>query len=83
LLQNYPNPFNANTVIPFEMAATCMVKISIYNVLGQEVAMVTDRVMSQGFHRVSWDAEDYPSGIYFCRLSAGGDTQFRKMVLLK
>lgn len=73
LYQNYPNPFNPTTVIPFELLQTSLVTITIYNVLGQEIARLLNReVMDEGAQEAEFDAARLPSGVYFYRLAAEG-----------
>jgi len=84
---NYPNPFNASTEIRFSLPETGRVTLSVFNLLGQEVARLADRRMNAGGHRIAWTAGDLPSGMYFCRLQAQGAAQSysstRKMMLVK
>ena len=85
----YPNPFNPETVIPFTLPPAAQVaKLRIYNEIGQPVRTLVDGVLSAGAHQVSWDGLDdrgtaVPSGVYFCRLSAGGVSTGRKIVRLE
>lgn len=81
--QNYPNPFNPTTVIRYQLSVLSHVTLKIYDVLGREVATLVDAKQSPGVHEVSFDASTYSSGVYFCRLEAGGVSLERKMVLLK
>jgi len=86
--QNFPNPFNASTVIEFTVPRASYVTLSIYNILGQQVAALVDRPLSRGGYTVIWDGltdrgSDVPSGVYFYRLSTGGQSQVRKMVMLR
>ncbi|UCC79597.1 MAG: right-handed parallel beta-helix repeat-containing protein [Candidatus Zixiibacteriota bacterium] len=83
LLQNYPNPFNAATNIEFILSRRSFLSITIYNILGQEVAILYRGIRQAGAHTISWDASDFPSGVYFARLEAGGYTRNIKMLLLK
>ncbi len=88
LLQNHPNPFNPSTTISFSLERAMRVALAIYDVRGREVATLVDRRFTPGLHRVSWDGIDaggapVGSGIYFYRLSSGGKTLGRKMMLLK
>jgi hypothetical protein len=83
LLQNYPNPFNAGTTLEFYLSGDTEIKLSVFNLLGQEIVVLIDGMMSSGEHRISWDATAYPSGMYFARLLIGNDIQSRKMLLLK
>ena len=83
LSQNYPNPFNPETVIEYTLPIRSDVKLIVYNLRGQEVALLIDGNMPAGNHRVSWDASGLASGVYIYRLIAGDFIQTRKMVLLK
>lgn len=83
LLQNYPNPFNSSTTIDYVLAEPGSVRITIYDLLGRRIEMLMDEGNEIGQHRVSWNAGDYPSGIYFYRLEAGGKVETKRMVLLK
>jgi len=83
LTQNYPNPFNPSTEISFGLPVSSNVTLTIYNVLGQEVATIANQQFDAGYHTVVWDAGNMPSGIYFYRLSAGSFTDLKKMVLMK
>lgn len=79
----YPNPFNASTTIRYSLPQDCHVAIEIYDILGRLVMTLVDERQQAGFHQVKWDAPNNPSGIYFARVDAPGQTQARKMVLLK
>jgi hypothetical protein len=88
LRQNYPNPFNMSTTIEFELPATERVRLSVYNVLGERVAILANDVYESGIHRVHWNGSTQhgtpaSSGIYFTRLSAGSSSQTKKIVLIK
>ena len=88
LEQNYPNPFNPTTTIAFSLAIDSKVSLKIFNTLGQEVELLIDGNMSNGFHEVNFDASTYNSGVYFYRIDAQGIdgqkfTQVRKMILTK
>ncbi len=88
LNQNYPNPFNPETVIPFSVPESGALRLSIYNVLGQEVAVLADGNLQAGFHRIVWDGKDdfgcsVASGLYFVRMNADTFTSVRKMMFLK
>ena len=87
LSQNYPNPFNPVTVIRYELPVRADVKLTIYNLRGEEVALLFNGTMPAGNHRVSWDASSVASGVYLYRLQAGppagGFVETRKMLLLK
>jgi hypothetical protein len=83
LNQNYPNPFNPSTNIEFALPVAADVRISVYNVLGQQVATIVNENMDAGEHTVAWDATNYSSGMYFYRISANDFSETKKMVLLK
>ncbi|MBO6575931.1 MAG: T9SS type A sorting domain-containing protein [Rhodothermales bacterium] len=83
--QNYPNPFNPATTISFSLAQTGKVQLSVYNVLGQQVAtLVNGEIMSAGQHEVQFDASQLSSGMYLFRLDAGAEfSRTRSMMLIK
>jgi hypothetical protein len=83
LLQNYPNPFNPATTISYSLPRTGAVSLKVYNVMGQEIAVLADGVHGAGDHTVTWNAEHVASGVYFCRLSAGGFVETKRLVLLR
>ncbi len=83
LSQNYPNPFNPTTDIQFDVPKASNVKLSVYNVLGQEVVTLVDEKMAAGSYVADWDASNASSGVYFYRITAGEFSQTRKMVLMK
>jgi len=83
LKQNYPNPFNAVTYIEFKLPVKENVLLSIYNISGQEVNTLVDEELNAGEYRYQWNADKYPSGIYFYRLKTPKFTSFGKMILLK
>jgi hypothetical protein len=83
LSQNYPNPFNASTTIRYSLFETGPVNISIYNLLGQEVAILYEGMQDAGQHIVTWDARDLPSGVYFARMKTENGSESIKMALLK
>jgi hypothetical protein len=88
LAQNYPNPFNPITTMEFSLPEASVVRLSIYNILGQEINTLLDRALAGGRHTVRWNGEDYrgqrvASGVYFYRLQAGRFVDIKKMLLLK
>ncbi|MEQ9310387.1 MAG: T9SS type A sorting domain-containing protein [Balneolaceae bacterium] len=83
LLQNYPNPFNPSTVISFSIPSSSIVKLSVYNMLGQEVASLLNTQLGAGSHRISFDATSLSSGIYLYRIQAGEFVQTKRMMLIK
>jgi photosystem II stability/assembly factor-like uncharacterized protein len=83
LEQNYPNPFNPTTNIKFDIPKSSLVKISIYNALGKEVATLVNEKLNSGSYNVDWNALGYPSGVYFYKLITKEFVDTKKMVLLK
>jgi hypothetical protein len=84
----YPNPFNAGTVIGYGLPHDARVELAVYNVCGQRVRTLVDGIRPPGHHRARWDGagEDgrpLASGLYVCRMRAGGFTGTRKMILLR
>jgi hypothetical protein len=83
LYQNYPNPFNPSTRIGYHVARSCHVQLTVYDLLGRELATLVDAVQGAGVHAVEWKAEGMASGVYFCRLNAGAFVDTRKMMLVR
>jgi hypothetical protein len=83
LEQNYPNPFNPSTNISFSIAEAGQVKLSVFNLLGQEVAAPINEFREAGAHTILFDASLLTSGVYFYKLESGQFSQTRKMLLTK
>jgi len=88
LSQNWPNPFNPVTNIAYTLPMECHVKLTIYNVLGQEIVTLVNETQAPGHRMVRWDGSDHrgeqvAGGVYFYRFKAGDNLAGRKMVLLK
>jgi hypothetical protein len=83
LYQNYPNPFNPTTTISYDLPERARVKLTIYNLLGQEVATLVNAEQEPGRYDVKFDASGLPSGVYFYRLEAGKFIEQKKMILIK
>jgi glycosidase len=81
LEQNYPNPFNPVTTVRYSIAATSRVRLSVYDLLGRQVAVIVDADQSPGQYDAVWQPAAIASGIYFCRLQAGTFTRTVKMIL--
>ena len=80
---NYPNPFNPTTTISFTLPEPARVKLSVYNVVGQQITVLSEGVAEKGDHQFIWDASQYPSGIYIYQLEVGREVITRKMTLIK
>ncbi len=83
LSQNYPNPFNPRTDINYELPSAKLVKLTVYNVLGKEMEELVNERQSPGKYKVSFDASNLTSGVYFYTLSTDNFTQTKRMILLK
>lgn len=83
LSQNYPNPFNPSTKINYEISSRENVELKVFDILGNEVAMLVNEVQSPGKYEIEFKGSNLPSGVYFYRLLSGTFSQVRKMILLK
>ena len=88
LAQNYPNPFNPTTTITIEIPSDEFVTVTIYNMLGHEVATLVNQNLSSGAYQVTWDGKNssgsaVPAGTYMYQLKAGNTIKIRKMSYIK
>jgi hypothetical protein len=83
LSQNYPNPFNPATTIRYSIPKQQKVTLKLYNVLGQEVATLINRVQKAGHYQLNYNAKDLASGVYIYTIKAGEFNSSKKMLLLK
>ncbi len=83
LYQNYPNPFNPNTKIKFEIPKSSFVTIKVYDALGREITTLADENVNAGIYSLNWDADEFPSGIYFYKITTEKFSESKKMILLK
>ncbi|HSD63642.1 MAG TPA: T9SS type A sorting domain-containing protein [Ignavibacteriaceae bacterium] len=85
LYQNYPNPFNPSTTIQYSLKKTALVKIELYNSLGQLIKIIENGIRKAGSYRLylSFDNNLLGSGVYFYRMQAGNFAETKKMILLK
>jgi len=83
LYQNYPNPFNPSTTIKFDIPENSFVKLSIYNSIGKEVAVLINEMLIQGTYDYNFNASGLTSGLYFMRISSGNFQDTKKLMLLK
>ncbi|MEK9136533.1 MAG: T9SS type A sorting domain-containing protein, partial [Bacteroidota bacterium] len=85
LHQNYPNPFNPSTMIRFNVPLRERITLKVFDVLGREIAILVDAYMDPGEHTVAFSGWDYglASGTYFYRMTAGGFTETKRLILLQ
>ncbi len=83
LAQNYPNPLNPSTTIEFGLPRSTHASLKIFNLLGQEIAVLVDEQLPAGIHKAEWNAQDMVSGLYLYRLKAGEFVETKKLLLLR
>jgi hypothetical protein len=83
LYQNYPNPFNPVTTIKFGLPKSEFVELKIFDILGREVAVLVREPREAGIYSVKFDASNFASGVYFCKIAAGNFTETKKLLLIK
>jgi len=83
LSQNYPNPFNPSTKIVYTVSEATNINLTVFNILGQQVAQLVNDFKNVGTYEVTFDAENLPSGLYLYTFEAGNTRITKKMTLLK
>jgi len=83
LRQNFPNPFNPSTTIQYGVPEKSMVTVTIYNQLGQQIAMPVNGIKEAGYYNVEWNASKMTSGVYFYELKTDNYRDVKKLLLLK
>ncbi len=83
LMQNHPNPFNPSTTIRYGLPAQAHVTLTVFNSIGQQVAVLQNGEMDAGYHEVQFDAHGLPSGVYYYRLQGGAHSHSKKLLLLR
>jgi hypothetical protein len=83
LEQNYPNPFNPSTEIRFALPVASEVSLRVFSAAGEEVAVLAQGRRAAGIHTVTFRADDLPSGLYVCRMLAGGVASSIKLMLVR
>jgi hypothetical protein len=82
-LSAYPNPFNPSTQIEFKLPGAGLATVAVFDILGQQVATLQSGPLAAGTHRVTFDGQRLPSGIYFVRLESASHHETMKLVLMK
>jgi photosystem II stability/assembly factor-like uncharacterized protein len=84
LYQNYPNPFNSSTIIEYEIPKRSFVKITVYDGMGKEVAILLNQVINPGKYNIRFSSNNLPSGIYFIKMICDNNIQkIKSMILIK
>ena len=83
LEQNYPNPFNPTTHFEFRIADFGFVKLVVFDVLGRKIETIVNEQLKSGTYEADFDGTNYPSGVYYYKLTSGDFTDAKKMVLIK
>ena len=83
LSQNFPNPFNPTTTINYTLPKNSEVKLTVYDALGCKIETLINKNQLPGNYKVTFDASQYPSGVYFYRLTTDGFSETKKMILIK
>jgi subtilisin family serine protease len=83
LFQNYPNPFNPSTSIKYSVPAQSKIKISLYDIIGNEVSTLFEGVQESGVHDINLTADNLPSGVYFVSMTAENFSKAIKITLMK
>jgi photosystem II stability/assembly factor-like uncharacterized protein len=81
--RNYPNPFNPSTTISFTVPARMFVRLTVFDVMGREIARMVDGELPAGVHECRWNAAGRASGVYYYRLQAGERVETRTMMMVK
>ncbi len=81
--QNYPNPFNPSTKIKYSVPQNGLVSIVVYDLTGQEVALLLNEVKEAGNYEINFDASQLSSGVYFYKMTSNNFSQVKKMSILK
>ncbi len=83
VINNYPNPFNSSTTITYELQSRSEVALEVFNVAGQKIAELDSGAKDAGLHSLTWNADRYSTGVYFCKLTVGGSPFIGRMTLIK
>ncbi len=83
LSQNFPNPFNPSTLIEYKIPKYTFVEIVVYDILGKEIATLVEEYKSKGIHKIQFNSNNLPSGVYIYRIKAGNYSETKKMILMR
>lgn len=83
LSQNYPNPFNPTTIINYQLSASSNVSLKIYDITGKEISVLVNQKQTSGYYNVKFDGSNFPSGVYFYKITAEDFSETKKMILIK
>lgn len=83
LYQNYPNPFNPTTIIKYYIPKNSFVNIDIYNCAGDKIEELVNSKQNSGYHQITWNTKDLPSGIYIYKIQSGDFMDYKKCMLIK
>ena len=83
LEQNYPNPFNPTTTIGYILNEKSNIKLTLFNAIGKEIAVLVNEEQDKGYHKTVVNADNLASGVYFYKLQAGSLVETKKMILLR
>ncbi|MFI5211240.1 MAG: T9SS type A sorting domain-containing protein [Ignavibacteria bacterium] len=83
LEQNYPNPFNPETKIRFDVIAAGLVKLSVYDINGKLISVLTEEDLESGKYEVTFYSDNLATGVYFYKLQSGNFSSFKKMIIVK
>jgi hypothetical protein len=83
ILGNYPNPFNGSTNIEYSLSQPGRVTVVIYDILGRKIENLIDENQAAGKYLINWNADNYPTGIYFVRLKMGDYSDTIKITMIR
>lgn len=83
LKQNYPNPFNPSTIINYSVASASFINLKVYDILGNEIAVLVNEEKQAGDYQIDFDASELTGGVYFYQLTTNSFVDTKKMILMK
>jgi hypothetical protein len=83
LHQNFPNPFNPLTTISFELSDMSEINITVFDLMGREIAELINETVDAGYHSIDWNASEFSTGVYLVKLTSGETSSVQKMILMK